>query len=543
MRKITIALVSFALLFLKLRGQSVNFTSSNLPIVVITTNGLVIPDDPKIDVQMGIIYNGPNLRNNITDSLNNYKGDIGIELHGHSSQMFPMKSYGIELRDSSGNSQDYPILGLPKESDWILYAPYTDKTLMRNFLAYTLSRDMGRWAARCRYVELVIDNDYKGVYVMEENIKRNSNRVNIAKIGTTDTMADALTGGYIFSLDKDPDGWFSSFSCPGTTVPAYRQFSYVYPKLENIVPAQQAYIKNYVDSFEIALASPGFQDPSSGVRKFADMSSFVDYFIINELSRNVDGYRLSAYFYKDRNSRNSKIFAGPVWDYDLAFRNADYCAGSDITGWAYRFNTVCSGDPAGLIPFWWNQLMTDTAFESDLRCRWKELRLGVLSSAHIDQLIDSISTLVNEAQQRHFVRWPILGQYVWPNPAPIPSSYMGELSSLKAWIDQRLQWIDTNIPNSGHCSDYPLNSSANIIASLSPNPASGDAKLTVLSKSGQAMYVNIFDAMGRRMQSETVSLQVGNNIVAVHSSTWTSGVYFIYMKCADGEQQIKRLVR
>jgi hypothetical protein len=342
----------------------------------------------------------------------------------------------------AGNSQDKSLFGLPKESDWVLYAPYTDKTLMRNFLAYTMSREMGHWSANCRYVEVVVDGDYKGVYVFMEKIKRGSGRVNISKMSTSDINGDEVTGGYIFSLDKQADGWFSSYVAPGSTNGSKRQFSYVYPKIENIVQQQQDYIKSYVDSFENALAGPQFQDPLTGVRKFADIPSFIDFFIVNEISRNVDGYRLSSYFNKARNSKNAKIFAGPVWDYDLAFRNADYCDGSRITGWAYDFNNTCPGDGAWLIPFWWNSFMKDTAFKSDLRCRWKQLRNTTLSETRFNTLIDSVSNLVNEAEQRHFQRWPILGQYIWPNPQPIPSTYDGEITSLKAWINERLQWID-----------------------------------------------------------------------------------------------------
>ena len=192
------------------------FTSSNLPIIIINTNGQTILDDPKITADMGIIYNGVGVRNNVTDPMNHYNGKIGIETRGQSSQMFPMKSYGIELRDIAGNSQDKALFGLPKESDWVLYAPYTDKTLMRNFLAYTMSREMGHWAANCRYVEVVVNGDYRGVYVFMEKIKRGSGRVNIPKIAATDISGDEVTGGYIFSLDKQPDGWFSSYATPGS---------------------------------------------------------------------------------------------------------------------------------------------------------------------------------------------------------------------------------------------------------------------------------------------------------------------------------------
>ena len=192
------------------------FESSNLPIIIINTNGQTIPDDPKITADMGIVYNGVGVRNNVSDPMNHYKGKIGIEIRGQSSQMFPMKSYGLELRDIAGNSQDKALFGLPKESDWVLYAPYTDKTLMRNFLAYTTSREMGHRAANCSFVEVVVDGHCKGIYVFMEKIKRGSGRVNISKMAAIDISGDEVTGGYIFSLDKQPNGWFSSYFTPGS---------------------------------------------------------------------------------------------------------------------------------------------------------------------------------------------------------------------------------------------------------------------------------------------------------------------------------------
>ncbi|HVZ95441.1 MAG TPA: CotH kinase family protein, partial [Chitinophagaceae bacterium] len=237
---------------LSFADAQVNFTSSNLPVIVINTNGQTIPDDPKITADMGIIYNGPGVRNNITDSFNEYNGKIGIEIRGQSSQMFPMKSYSVELRDTLGESVDKSLFGLPEESDWVLYAPYTDKTLMRNFLAYTLSNSLGHWAAHCRFVEVMLNGSYAGIYVFMEKIKRNSGRVDIKKLKSSDNSGDAVTGGYIFSIDKDADGWFSSYH-PNDDPNANIQFSYVYPKIEDITTQQQAYIKSYVDSFENAL--------------------------------------------------------------------------------------------------------------------------------------------------------------------------------------------------------------------------------------------------------------------------------------------------
>jgi hypothetical protein len=520
-------------------------TSSNLPVIIINTNGQAIVDDPKIIADMGIVFNGENIRNNTSDPYNHYNGKIGIEVRGQSSQMFPMKSYSLELRDASGNSVEKSLFGMPKEADWVLYAPFTDKTLMRNFLAYTLSNEMGRWAAHCRFVELIINGDYKGIYVFMERIKRGTGRVNIAKMSNTDVSDDAVTGGYIFSLDKEPNGWFSSYATPGSFDQNRRQFSYVYPKPENIVQQQKGYLKSYVDSFENALASPNFQDKISGVRKFADLSSFVDYFIVNEVSRNVDGYRLSAFFYKDRNSKNSKIFAGPVWDYDLAFRNANYCDGSKTSGWAYQFNSVCPTDGAGLIPFWWERLVSDSVFTGDLRCRWKDVRKSVLSDGHLNHIIDSIVSLTAEARQRHFQRWPILGQYVWPNPYPIPATYEGEINALKDWLSNRLFWIDHNLPNRGACEDWQDMTTGSFEVNIYPNPTNGvEYTVQVKTKETQTISVNVFDGTGRLAHQQSIqTVPVSNFITIDGMKKWQSGVYYFIFSDSNGEKKSVKLIK
>lgn len=515
-------------------------TSSNLPIIIINTHGQEILDDPKITADMGIINNAPGIRNNVTDPFNQYNGKIGIELRGQSTQMFPMKAYGIELRDAAGNSQDKSLFGLPKESDWVLYAPYNEKTLMHNFLAYTMSREMGHWSANCRYVEVIVNGDYRGIYVFMEKIKRNSGRVNIPKLATTDVDGDAVTGGYIFSIDKDADGWFSAFK-PGLGNQQI-QFSYVYPKVTALVPQQANYIKNYTDSFEKALFAGNYQDPQNGWRRFADENSFLDYFIVNEISHNVDGYRLSSYFYKDRDSKGGKITAGPVWDYDLAFRNANYCSGSDSTGWAWQFNGVCPDD-FWQVPFWWNRFLNDTAFTAHLRCRWKQLRQTTLSQSHFEHLIDSISTLTAEARGRHFVRWPVLGVYVWPNPAPIAADYEGEIRTLKTWLSARLSWIDRNLPNVGACSDYPAGVSASIIPSIYPNPSQSAYTLRVQSKEAQSLLLKIFNTSGQLMTTRQFDLQKGFNYYTLDASRWQAGAYFLHLQSGLGDKALEKLLK
>lgn len=516
-------------------------TSSNLPIIVINTNGQTIVDEPKIMADMGIIYNGA-ARNNISDPFNHYNGKVGIEIRGQSSQQFPMKSYSIELWNASGGSVNQSLFGLPSESDWVLYAPYTDKTLMRNFLAYTMSREMGHWAANCRFVELVLNGDYKGIYVFMEKIKRNAGRVNIDKLNSADVSGDAVTGGYIISIDKEADGWYSSYLPAGSTRNQRIQYSFVTPKLSAIVPAQAAYIKSYVDSFEQTLAGTNFKNPANGWRRFADEQSFIDYFIVNEVSRNVDGYRLSTYLYKDRNSRGGKIILGPVWDYDLAFRNANYCAGSLPEGWAVDFNKVCPQD-FWQIPFWWQRFGEDEQFVSRLRCRWKALRQGSLALSRMNTLIDSVYSLTQEARQRHFARWPVLGNYVWPNPEPIATNYNDEISYLKTWVEQRLNWIDANLPNTGACYDYPANEKASVLIQGMPNPVQNQYQLTVRSRMAQTLSVIITDAGGKKMYTSAQQLNAGYNNFEINMQQWPGGMYFVQLSAASGEQVTQKIVK
>ena len=182
-------------LLLSFSNNAQTFTDSNLPIVAITTNGQTIADDPRIVCHMGIIDNGFGNRNYLTDAYNNYDGRIEIEIRGSTSQQYPKKGYGLETQDSLGNNLQVAILGMPPENDWILYGPYPDKTMIRNAFTFDLARKMGRYASDYAYCELIINGEYRGVYMMLERIKRDLNRVNIDNIHTPNLWNDTLTGG------------------------------------------------------------------------------------------------------------------------------------------------------------------------------------------------------------------------------------------------------------------------------------------------------------------------------------------------------------
>ena len=246
--------------------------------------------------------------------------------------------------------------------------------------------------------------------------------------------------------------------------------------------------------------------------------------------------------YKDRNSRGGKLVAGPVWDYDLAFRNANYCQGSETTGWAYDFNKVCSQD-FWQVPFWWQRLAEDEQFRSQLRCRWKQLRQTSLSNARVRFLIDSVYTLVAEAQQRHFTRWPILGNYVWPNPQPIASSYADERAYLNTWLEARLNWIDAHLPNEGTCYDYPANIKESVMIQGMPNPVNTQYQLTIRSRMAQNCTLMVTDAAGKKVYAETKALNAGYNNFTINMQYWPAGLYFVQIAAASGEEVVQKIVK
>lgn len=427
------------------------FTSSNLPIVVINTNGQIIPNDYKITAEMGIIYNGEGVRNYLADPFNNYDGKIGIEIRGSSSQWFPKQQYAVETRDSVGNDLSVSLLGFPDESDWILYAPYNDKSLMRDVLIYKIANDMGRYASRSKFCEVVLNGEYIGIYVLLEKVKRDANRVNIKKLNPTDIFGDALTGGYIIKIDKtdgeNNDGWYSTY-LPYPQSPFSVFYQYHYPKPDEIVLQQKDYIQNKIFQFETMMDyGSNIADTSTGYPNFLETDSFVDFILLNEVAKNVDAYRLSTYLYKDRDSRNSKIFAGPTWDFNLAFGNANYYEGWNTNGWQLQFLTDYQNMPADepfLAPNWWRKLFDDTDFRNKVYARWQILKANILTTQKIFGYVDSLTILLDEAKTRNFVRWPVLGVWVWPNYY-WGQTYEQEISYLKNWITFRLNWMNQNM--------------------------------------------------------------------------------------------------
>ena len=413
----------------------VNYTESNLPIISINTYGEDIPDEPRIDAYMGIINNNSGT-NNINDPFNDYNGKITIEKRGNSSQEQEKPPYRFETVDNNGENNNVKLLGLPEENDWILYAPWSDKSLLRNVLIYSLSNEMGRYAPRSKFVELYLNNEYRGVYVLMEKIKRDKNRVAISSLDPNSNFGDNLTGGYILKFDwaetGDNNGGFFSL------IDGMR-YNYHYPKPDEISSEQENYIQSYINSYENIMNSNKYNS-EEGYSSFIDIGSFVDFIILQEISRNVDAYGLSTYIYKDKESINNKLTAGPIWDFNHGFGNCDYYKAWETVGWniSYTYNDMDQR------AFWWLKLWNDDNFQEMIKDRYKLLRESTLSTNNINTLIDQYVFKLGTSVNKNFTKWPILGEYIWPNKQ-VFDTYQEEIIYLKTWINNRLTWMDSEL--------------------------------------------------------------------------------------------------
>ena len=463
--------------------------STNIPLIMINTNNQIIVDEPKINVDFKIIDNSPNSFNYPSDSGNIYSGIAGIEIRGSYSATLPQKPYGIETRDIQGNNNNVSLFGMPQENDWILIANYNDKTFLRNVLAFDLFEKMGHYAPRTKLCEVVVNDIYNGIYVFTEKIKRDNGRVDIAKLDLDDNFGDSLTGGYIFRVDywNQNNSWISNYNNPNFPNDAVR-YVYNYPDYDEITVQQKNYIQNLVGDFEDALWSNDFEDSIIGYRPYINTRSFIDYFIVNEFARNVDGFKKSRNFYKDKSSKDSLIFAGPVWDFDWAYKDH---SSSMINGSGWRHNY--SGPTDVKPPGWYIRLLQDTTFANELNCRYFNLRNTILDTTNIFSFIDSLSSMVSEPQNRHYTRWPILGINVGtPEVGNQPTSYSGEIIKFKSWINERLIWLDANMP--GNCPNVSVSENKKTYVVTYPNPSSDIVNIysEVLLKN-----IKLFDNVGR----------------------------------------------
>ena len=328
-----------------------------LPYIRIITD-VSIENEPKVPGDMAVFEN---------QSLS-FSSPIGIEYRGSTSfRLSDKKSYGIETWDENNQDVNESILGFPEEEDWILNGhvfrssnnTLFDPTLMHHYIGYQMYRSMGRYASRSKFVEVEINQNYMGTYVFMEKLKRDNDRIDIAKMTAADNELPNVSGGYILKIDKtsggdvapnEPlafyyDNWAddarysegisfrSNYDIYGNilTTPAFdppyhsgqfleTYFLYEYPKSDEITTAQKQYIQTYIHDFETALLQDDFTSDQRSYTEYIDLDSFVDFFIINEITGNIDGYRISTYLHKDR---DTKLKMGPIWDLNIGYNRQD----------------------------------------------------------------------------------------------------------------------------------------------------------------------------------------------------------------------------
>ena len=455
MNKRTFLLVIFFLFLGQISfAQQTILSDSNLPIMLITTDidpqtnlPAEIPDEPKVLGTMQLIYRPDGTRNYLTDSTNesylNYDGRIGIELRGSSSQALDKKPYGFTtLLEDDDSNNNVSLLGMPSENDWVLNSLAYDPSMIRDYLSYTLASNMGNYAPRVAYIEVVVNGDYKGVYFLTEKVKRDSDRVNLKKIADDENSFPELTGGYIVKADKTTGGDEIAW-----TMPNYggwdTNFLHHYPKTEDITNEQDNYIENVFYDLA-AQTNPANTSIVDGYPSMIDIPSFVDYMLMAEFASNPDSYQFSTYFHKDR---GGKLRAGPIWDYNLSFGNDLFVFGFDRS-----FFDVWQFDFENRGAKFWRDLYQDETFNCYLAKRWFELIEAnqTFNYLTISNLIDSYVALLSESQERELQRWP--PQEDWPTVADQAQNIL----EMKDWIQERINWMSTNIGSSANCMDVPV---------------------------------------------------------------------------------------
>ncbi|MFN0125911.1 MAG: CotH kinase family protein [Verrucomicrobiales bacterium] len=434
--------------YLKLSPDVAGFTS-NLPIVLLDTDAAIAgaTSTTLTGTNVLVVDADPVSSLAAATGVPDYVGRGGLRLRGRSSLSFPQKQYKFETWDSAGRETGVELLGMPAESDWVLHAPYTDKALMRNALAYAMWGRMGWPTLNTRFVEVFLNNDgdgefryaddYAGVYMLVEAIT-------LERLGLSPPQAandpSGITGGFIIETGPSDDQEFASTGSGRTVGHKHRD-----PGREQLTTAQRSWIRDYYAAFEQALYGQGFKHPVTGLpySDYTNLASQVDYRIAREWSRNFDGGSTYSHV-----PRGGQLTMGPLWDYNWAFGNVNYAEGGDlpghrIDGWNRSFT--------GLVPWapWWLRFEQDPDWWQRFIDRWADLREGVLGDAAVGAEIDRMAIALSAgAATRHFTRWPQLGQFTVISPPgwQTRTTYQSEVDYLKNWVRDRSGWIDRQFP-------------------------------------------------------------------------------------------------
>lgn len=382
-----------------------NFTG--IPILFLTTAAPVVSEDDYVTGSLNVNVNG---------QYTAFPSNVGLNIkgRGNSTWAMPKKPYRIKFNNKQS------MLGLPAAKNWVLLANYSDKSLLRNAVAFDMGHQFGAdFTPHYRFVELVMNGVYLGNYTLTEQVEIGAGRVDITELSTVDNDDSNIGGGYLLEMDErlDADYYFRTD----------RNLPFTIKDPDDITTQQLTYIQNYIQQTENTIFGDAFADPVNGYTKYINVDSFIDWYLVKELLKDNDAQDFSSiYYYKDL---NGKLGMGPVWDNDLAAGNYVGTESNDPTGWWIRRST------------WFNRLFQDPAFAARVKQRWQAIQPTLpLILANID----SNAAYLNLSQQQNFTTWNILNSYIWP-VSQIAGSYQGEVDYLKTWLKTRIDWMNVNM--------------------------------------------------------------------------------------------------
>lgn len=406
------------------------FSPKGVAEVHITLPDGMVLDQVERDVDTKAYMEVRNSDNSSYTAKELYSGYILMEGRGNTTWGTPKKPYNIDLINNAEEDNPSTLLGMPSHHKWCLITYYSDKSLMRIPLAYYLGQKMNglQYSPRIHYVEFYVNGEYRGLYSLCEKIERGDDRVNIKKLtaDAADQVEPRISGGYIIEvtpkdrLKPDQKSFVSTQNI---------NFTFKYPKNKNVTNQQIKWINDYINSFEKVLYSNSFKDEENGYLKYINEDSFIDWYIIQEFSKNCDSpMHASVYMHKDR---NGKLNMSAPWDFDIAFGNINY---NDCF---YEDGFHVKGSR------WFNRLFQDERFLQKVIDRYDELmplfnRIPAILKANEKQLTEL------GCVERNFDLWNILGRYHWPNYSPYPETHKGEVQRLIEWIESRKAWLYIN---------------------------------------------------------------------------------------------------
>ena len=387
------------------------FQLTNLPTVIIHTLNDEIPYDKEHEIvsQLTIISDGGT-------KLLSEPGTI--RERGNASRDFPKKPYRIKFDEKQ------VVLDAPaKAKKWTLINNYGDKTLMRNLLAFELSRRLGMpYTPYGTAVDVLLNGEYRGCYQLCDQIQIHKNRVNITEMTTHDNEGSALTGGYFIEIDayaNQEKSWFKSVKGNPVTIKS--------PDEDSITTKQRSYIRSHFNKMEDA------------PHQYIDKNTFLRHFLVGELSGNTDTY-WSVYMYKQRD--DDTMFTGPVWDFDLAFDNDQrtypVCYKSD---YIYRSGGSCTGNLRQMVD---NFVIRSEESQSLLLDIWDKARHADLTEESLVAYIDQMEADLDHSQRLNFLRWPILNKKVHQNARAL-GSFQAEVENVRRFMKERLKWMDKRL--------------------------------------------------------------------------------------------------